>query len=78
MSKTTLRPAIHRRIPQITGDVALKPGSVVAYELITNCHIDKDPSGKMKMKYAEEFINANGPTNGFAPFIGAKTGSARK
>ena len=53
--------------------MTLKSGSVVTYESIINCHMDKDPSGKMKMKLTEEFIDANAFINGFAPFAEAKT-----
>ena len=53
--------------------MTLKSGSVITYESFTDSHIDEDPSGNMKIRYAEEFIDANTFNDAFAPFTEAKT-----
>ena len=52
--------------------MTLKSGTIVPYESFIEYHIEEDPSGNMKIKYAEEFIDANAFNKGFAPFIEAK------
>ena len=53
--------------------MTLKSGSVVPYESFIDYHVGEDPSGDMKIKYAEEFIDANAFADAFAPFMEAKT-----
>ena len=52
--------------------MTLKSGSIVPYESFIEYHVDEDPSGDMKINYAEEFVDANTITHGFAPFTEAK------
>ena len=47
----------------------LKSGPVVPYESIIRGSMDEDSSGNMKIKYAEEFMDAKTFTQAFAPFL---------
>jgi hypothetical protein len=48
--------------------VALKYGPSVTYESCTAFEFAEDPSGDKKIKYAEEFIDANAFSHGFSRF----------
>ena len=53
--------------------MTLKSGIIVPYESFADCHIEDVTSGNMRIKYVEEFIDANAFNKSFAPFIEAKT-----
>ena len=44
--------------------MTLKSGTVVTYESILVLEIDEDPSGNKKIKYTEEFVDANAQLSG--------------
>jgi len=70
---TTIANTPGKVVVHVNGEVTLKTGSTVAYESVCHFHIVEDASGKMLMNYAEEFMDVNSFTGGFAPFLEAKT-----
>ena len=52
----------------------LKSGPTVHYESFISVGIDEDPnlSGDRKVKYIDEFMDANAYSQAFAPYMAAK------
>ena len=52
--------------------MTLKSGPTVTYESVLAMDIDEDSGGNKKIRYVEEFIDANAHAKGFAPYMAAK------
>ena len=52
--------------------MTLKSGAIIPYESFIAADIDEDSSGNKKIKYAEEFMDANAHAKAFAPYVVAK------
>jgi len=59
-------------VVHVISDVTLKSGSAVTYESFIAMEIGEDASGNQKIKYADEFVDANAYTQGFVPFMPEK------